>query len=150
MHLPITYWGWRRYASGNQVIIGSGNGLSPIQRKAIIWTNNDILSIEPPGKKTSGKFESKHVDLHSTKWIWNIHCQNARTSYIFINAYILSMLSIIYSYESINKFWTSCLTLSAAPANALCTVWCYDINRYSDEQTGTCKPQCRYDAASVC
>ena len=27
---------WRIYASANQAIIGSGNGLSPVQRQAII------------------------------------------------------------------------------------------------------------------
>ena len=35
------------YASVNsQVIIGSGNGLSPVQCQAIIWTNANLLSVE--------------------------------------------------------------------------------------------------------
>ena len=34
-------------------IIGSDNGLSPVQRQAITWTNADVLSIEPLGKKFS-------------------------------------------------------------------------------------------------
>ena len=31
----------------NQVSIGSDNGLSPIRRQAIIWTNAGLLSIGP-------------------------------------------------------------------------------------------------------
>ena len=38
---------WRIYASVNQTIIGSDNGLSPDRRKAIIWTNAGILLIVP-------------------------------------------------------------------------------------------------------
>ena len=30
-------------SSANKAIIGSGNGLSPIQHQAIIWTNDDLL-----------------------------------------------------------------------------------------------------------
>ena len=54
-------------------------------------------------KKTLGKFESKHVDLHLTKWIWNVHRQNTWISYIFINVFILSLLSI-YFYDNITNF----------------------------------------------
>ena len=35
------------YASVNRVIIGSDNGLSPIRRQTIIWTNAGILLIGP-------------------------------------------------------------------------------------------------------
>ena len=38
---------WRIYASLNWAIIGSDNGLSPVQREAIIWTNAEILLIGP-------------------------------------------------------------------------------------------------------
>ena len=34
-------------------IIGSDNGLSPIRRQAIIWTNDGILLIEPLGTNFS-------------------------------------------------------------------------------------------------
>ena len=33
---------WRIYASLNWVIIGSDNGLSPVRRQAIIWTNAGV------------------------------------------------------------------------------------------------------------
>ena len=38
---------WHIHASLNWVIIGSNNGLSPVQRQAIIWTNAGILLIGP-------------------------------------------------------------------------------------------------------
>ena len=44
---------WCTYASLNGVIIGSGNGLSPIRRQTITWTNADSLSIEPLGTNFS-------------------------------------------------------------------------------------------------
>ena len=35
------------YASVNWLSLGSGNGLSPVRRQAITWTNADLLSIRP-------------------------------------------------------------------------------------------------------
>ena len=48
---------WRRITKNNQMFhfkevlvkIGSGNGLAPIRRQAITWTNTDLLSIPPQG-----------------------------------------------------------------------------------------------------
>ena len=37
------------YASVNQVSIGLDNGLSPIRRQTIIWTNAGLLSVRPLG-----------------------------------------------------------------------------------------------------
>ena len=37
------------YASVNRVSIDSDNGLSPIRRQAIIWTNTGLSSIAPSG-----------------------------------------------------------------------------------------------------
>ena len=41
---------WRIYVSANEVGIISDNGLSPIRRQAIIFTNYGLLSIAPLGK----------------------------------------------------------------------------------------------------
>ena len=35
------------YALVNLICIGSGNGLTPVRRQAITWTNAGLLSIEP-------------------------------------------------------------------------------------------------------
>ena len=40
---------WCIYASVNQTIIDSDNGLPPVRRQDIIWTNIGILSIGPLG-----------------------------------------------------------------------------------------------------
>ena len=36
---------WRLYIRGNYALIASANGLSPVQRRAIMWPNAGILSI---------------------------------------------------------------------------------------------------------
>ena len=55
-HLPMCFM--HVYASVNLAIIGSDNGLSPVQRQAIIWTNTVLHSLEPWGQ-TSVKSKSK-------------------------------------------------------------------------------------------
>ena len=50
--------------------IGSGNGLSPVQRHAITWTNTGLLSIRLL-RTISVKFESEFYQFHSRKCIWN-------------------------------------------------------------------------------
>ena len=44
----IEVW-WCIYASVPCVIIGSGNGLSPVRCQAITWINAALLSIAHPG-----------------------------------------------------------------------------------------------------
>ena len=56
--------------------IGSDNGLSPIRRQAIIWTNAGILSIGPIETNFSEilieiltfSFKKKHLKMSSAKW----------------------------------------------------------------------------------
>ena len=44
--IPSTHWAWWRiYAPVNWVIIGSNNGLSPVQCQSIIWTHTDLMPI---------------------------------------------------------------------------------------------------------
>ena len=44
----LAHWGRvTQICVDNLTIIGSDNGLSPGQRQAIIWTNAEILLIEP-------------------------------------------------------------------------------------------------------
>ena len=52
--IGLTYWGRMTHICvGNLNIIGSDNGLSPGRRQAIIWTNAEMLSIEPFGTNFS-------------------------------------------------------------------------------------------------
>ena len=62
-HLPPS-------APVNWVSIGSGNGLSPVRRQTITWTNAGLLSIGLLGK-ISVKFESEFYHFHPRKCIWN-------------------------------------------------------------------------------
>ena len=50
-HVPLVP---RIYASMNWVSIGTGKGLSSIQRQDIIWNIADLLSIAPLGTNFSG------------------------------------------------------------------------------------------------
>ena len=45
----LNHWGWVIYASVKHTIVASDNGLSPIRRLAIIWSNAAILSNRPWG-----------------------------------------------------------------------------------------------------
>ena len=66
----------RIYASVNLVSIGSDNGLSPIRRKAIIYTSSELLSIGPFGinlseiliKIQNFTFTEMHMKISFPKW----------------------------------------------------------------------------------
>ena len=53
-HSELTHWGRVTHKCVSKVtIIGSDNGLSPGRRQAIIWTNAELLLIEPLGTNFS-------------------------------------------------------------------------------------------------
>ena len=58
---PLTHWGWETHICISKLtIIGSGNGLSPGRRQAIIWTKAGILLI-----RTSGtNFSEILIEIH--------------------------------------------------------------------------------------
>ena len=64
------------YASVNWVSIGLGNGLSPVQCQAIMWTNAGLLSVRPLGtnlseiqmERLSFSFTKMHLKISSVKW----------------------------------------------------------------------------------
>ena len=73
----ITHWGRVTYICiSTLTIIGSDNGLAPGRRQAIIWTNAEILLIEPPGTSFSGilieihtiSFKKMQLKMSSAKW----------------------------------------------------------------------------------
>ena len=63
------------YSSVNRVNTGSDNGLAPIRRQAIIWTNAGLLSIGPSGTNISEilikiqnfSFKKMHLKILSAK-----------------------------------------------------------------------------------
>ena len=64
------------YVSVNWVSIGSDNGLFPVPRQAIAWTNADLLSVGPLGtnfseiliKISNFSFMKMHLIMSSGKW----------------------------------------------------------------------------------
>ena len=65
---PIGAW-WRKYESVNRVIIVSGNGLLPVRRQSITWTNTDVL-LSIVGLLVETKFPEIYQNTVITKCIW--------------------------------------------------------------------------------
>ena len=73
IHLPE----WRIYASINFVSSGSENGLSPICRHAITWTNAHVLSMRPLEtilseiriKMQNFSFMKMYLYMSAAKWL---------------------------------------------------------------------------------
>ena len=74
---PLTHWGRVTHICVSKLtIIGSNNGLAPIRRQAIIWTNAGILLIGPFGTNFSEilikiptfSFKKMHLKMSSGKW----------------------------------------------------------------------------------
>ena len=58
----FTHWGRGTHICvGNLISIGSDNGLSPVQRQAIIWTNAGLLSIGP----LETNFSEISIEMHT-------------------------------------------------------------------------------------
>ena len=73
----LTYWGRVTHICvGNQIIIGSDNGLSSGRRQAIFWTNAGTLLIGPLGTNFSEilididtfSLKKMHLKMSSGKW----------------------------------------------------------------------------------
>ena len=78
MALLLTHWGQVMHICVSKLtIIGSDNGLSPVQRHAIIWTNAGILLIKLLGINFSDiliwiqtfSFKRMHLKMLSAKWL---------------------------------------------------------------------------------
>ena len=73
----LTHWGRVTHICvGKLTIIGADNGLSPVRRQAIIWTNAGILLIRPSGTNFSEisieidvfSFKKMNLKMSSAKW----------------------------------------------------------------------------------
>ena len=73
----LTHWGRMTHICVSKLnIIGSDNGLSPVRRQAIIWTNAGMLLIRPLGTTFSEiliethtfSFKEMHLKRWSAKW----------------------------------------------------------------------------------
>ena len=103
----LTHWGWMMYICISKLtIIGSDNGLSPGQLKAIIWTNAGILLIWTLGMNFSEilskihAFTLKKMDL-SMKW--RPFCLSL---YVLIITYLFSFRKTLGCCEC--RDWNRC------------------------------------------
>ena len=103
------------YESVNWVIIGSGNGLSPVRRQAVTWTNAGLLSIALLGTNFSEiwieilsfSFKIMHLKMLSAKlaailsrgrWVnngvtavlhWTINIRTVSKVHKYLNKYLI-------------------------------------------------------------
>ena len=82
---------WPIYASAQHANIASDNGLSPVRRQAIIWTNAGILSIRPRVTYFSGIL-IEIPQFHSTKCTWKCRLRKWRPSCLSLNMLIYYIL----------------------------------------------------------
>ena len=90
----LTHWGRVTHICVNKLTsIGSGNGLSPGRRQAIIWTNSGILLIRTLGTIFSEilieiymfPFTKMHLKMSSGKWQPFCLGLNVLTSFYVMN-----------------------------------------------------------------
>ena len=83
----MTHWGQVTHICVSKVYdIASDNGLSPVRRQAIIWTNAAILSIKPWGTYFSDMLSKIRNFSHSRKWTCKFrlrHCGHAVSASMF-------------------------------------------------------------------
>ena len=109
----LTHWGrvTHRYVC-NLIIIVSDNGLSPGQRRAIIWTNAGILWIYPLGTKFSEilieihifSFKNMHLKMLSANW-WSF-C-------LGLNILICKNFLFIKNWIFVFLWWTPTLSVES-------------------------------------
>ena len=67
---------WRIYASVNNTIIGSDNGLALTRQQAIVWSNTRILIIGPLWTDFSEILIKKVIHFHLSKCVWKCFLKN--------------------------------------------------------------------------
>ena len=90
---------------GNLTIIGSDNGLSPVRRQAIIWTNAGILLIGPLGTNFSEivigiqTFSFKKMRLKVSFAKWRLFC-------LGLNELKRQLMPSVFLYLYEKKLWS--------------------------------------------
>ena len=125
---------WCIYESLNWVIIGSDNGLSPVQRQAMIWTNAGILLIGPLGTNFSEiligiqtfsfkKLHLKNVVCKVTSILSRPQCVKGWTQWIKIHRYdsvqsCYDIVNFIQILSKMGKLWDVSGVFESSPP------WC--------------------------
>ena len=86
------------HASVTKTIIGLDNGMSPVRRQTITWTNVDLLSIGPLGTNINGILINIETFLLRKMRLWNTICEMAaifsRLHWINVTLVLLSFLRV--------------------------------------------------------
>ena len=92
----LIYWGRVKHKCVNKLdIIGSDNGLSPVRRQAIIWTNAGLLLI--------GTLRTKVLwNLNKYCCIWNCCLQNGGH---FVSASTCQLSDCLYTSRNLHPQW---------------------------------------------
>ena len=105
----LTHWGRVTHICvGKLTIIGSDNGLPPVRRQAIIWTNAGILLIRPSGTNFSEILIEIDV-IPFKKMIWKCRLRNgiqlSRPPWVKHRMIILSASKRHDSAQTYNSLW---------------------------------------------
>ena len=122
---------WRIYASLNWVIIGSDNGLSPVRRQAIIWTNAGILLIGPLGTNFSEiligiqTFSFKKLHLKTSSAKWRLFCLglNELTCIYIMALYVINNNGVPVHYRKPGFMWLSNLPQQNMTTHPVTGLW---------------------------
>ena len=116
----LTHWGRVTHICVSKLtIIGSDNGLSPVRRQAIIWTNAGILLIGPLGTNFSEiiieiyifSFRKMHIKMLSGKWRPSCLGLSVLTQFIHstpTSVHIHEILRPCPQAQVVEKIWTLC------------------------------------------
>ena len=92
----LTHWGWVMHKCASKLtIIGSDNGLAPVRRRAIIWTNAGKIVNWNFGNKLHWKL----IQCHSRKCIWKRCLENG-------GHFVSASMCLIYFQDDHPCWWS--------------------------------------------
>ena len=122
----LTHWGRVTHICvGKLSIIDSDNGLSPVRRQAIIWTNAGMLLIGPLGTNFSEilieiltfSFKKMRLKVSSAKWRPFCLGLNVLTHWGLDNMLAIFSIWVLFAAYDLNDFFEYCLAVHPCP-------WC--------------------------
>ena len=166
MHICVTRPEWvdssppsRIYTSTNWVIIGPGNGLLPVRRQVITWTNAGYCQLDS-WEHISVKFESEFYHFQSRKLNWKCCLPQWQPFYPGGDELTNMVIQILHPYyRSYRRHQTECVFMHCywvfSPAanwqvvNILMRVETMDIAKYKINLTLQSQRQLNLQAVSI-
>ena len=102
---PLTHWGRVTHTCVSKLtIIGSDNGLSPVRRQAIIWTNAGLLLIGPLGTNFS-EILIEILTFSFTKMRLKVSSAKRRPFCLGLNVLTRWSLGTPYGIKELQQYW---------------------------------------------